>query len=114
MFSLWRLRQDFEPLLEPVDVECFLSSEVVEWVVCVKPVAFGVDREVGNFGELGRLDKELLLRNECGDQSHFIFVEMKLTAVQLPIHVGVGEEQLRWQLSIITSSMSERRNSSSD
>ena len=31
--------------------------------------------------------------NESGD---FVFVEVELTAVQIPVHVGVRKEDLRW------------------
>jgi len=45
-----------KPLLEPVGLECFLALAVVERVVGIKPVALGIHGEIGDFGELGRLD----------------------------------------------------------
>src|SRR5207253_11164363 len=62
----------FRSLLEPVEVECFLSSEVVEWVVCVEPVAFGIDREVGNFCELGRKSRSEEHTSELQSRGHLV------------------------------------------
>ncbi len=37
-----------------------------------------------------------MLWNQRGDEFHFVFVEMELPAVQLTVHVWVGQEELRW------------------
>src|SRR5580700_2896576 len=53
-------RQHDEPLFEAVGLERFLPFAVVEWVVCVNPVAFSVNREVRNLREFRGLNQKLL------------------------------------------------------
>src|SRR5271155_1726586 len=44
-FSFGHPRQYFEPLFESIGLERFFPFAVVEWVVCVEPVALPVNRE---------------------------------------------------------------------
>src|SRR5665213_45953 len=63
-FSFDYPRQHVESLFEAVGLERFLPFAVVEWVVCVNPVALPVNREIHDLREFGGLDQKLLL----GDQ----------------------------------------------
>ena len=63
-FSFGYPRQHVEPLFEAVGLERFLPFAVVEWVVCVNPVALPVNREVRDLREFRGLNQKLLL----GDQ----------------------------------------------
>ena len=82
-------------LFEPVGVKGFLPLAVVKRIVGVEPIALGVHGEIRDLGEFRRLDQELLLRDEAGDQLNFRFVQVKLPAVEVPVHVGIREKNLR-------------------
>src|SRR5205823_6121568 len=85
-------RQNLETLLEPEGVESLLALSVVVRIVCVEPVAFPVHVQICDFCELGRFDKELLLRNQVGYELDLGVVEVELALVKFAIHVWVGEK----------------------
>src|SRR5208282_6922153 len=56
------------------------------------PIAFGVHREIGDLRQLRGFDQELLLRDKARDQLDFVFVQVKLAAIEIAVHVRVREE----------------------
>src|ERR1700688_3520866 len=63
-FSFGYPRQHVEPLFEAVGLERFFPFAVVEWVVCVNPVALPVNREVCDLREFRGFNQKLLLGDE--------------------------------------------------
>src|ERR1700733_11564941 len=88
-------RENFKAFLEAVGLKSLFPFFVVVGIVGVKPVAFRIDIEIGDFRKLRRLDQKLLFGDQVRDQLDFVLVQMKLPAVELAIHVGIGEEDLR-------------------
>src|SRR5229473_2327710 len=87
--------QDLKSLLETVLLEGFGPFAVVKGIVRIKPVALRVHFQIRDLGDFMVLDEKLPLGNQRGNQVDFRFIQMKLVFVQLAIHVGVGEENLR-------------------
>ena len=88
-------REHFEASLEPVRLKCLVPFLVVVGIVGVEPVAFPIDVQVRDLSEFWRLDQELLLGNQVRDELDFGMVQMKLPAVEIAIHVGIREKNLR-------------------
>ena len=70
------------------------SFLVVVWVVRVEPIALAIDVEVGDLREFRRLNQKLLLGDEARNEFDFVFIQVKLAAIQVAVHVGVREENL--------------------
>src|SRR5260370_40566004 len=87
--------QNVQALFKPVRVERFLPLAVVVGIIRVQPVAAAVDVEIGDLGEFRGLDQKLLLRKQGRDQADFSVVQVKLTAVQLLVHVRVRKKDFR-------------------
>src|SRR6202011_518828 len=86
--------KNLQALLEAVGSKCFVTLPVVERVIGVKPVALGINVEIGHFRRVRRLDEHLLLWNQAGNQLDLVVVEVEVLLVELPIHVGIGQENL--------------------
>jgi len=82
--------ENLQTFLETVGCECFVTLPVVERVIGVKPIALGIDVEIGDFRRIGRLDEHLLLRDEAGNELDLMVVEVEVLLVKLPVHLGVG------------------------
>ena len=55
--------KDLKAFLETVGFKGLFALPVVVGIVGIEPVALGIDIQVRDLGEFGRLDQELLLRN---------------------------------------------------
>src|SRR5712664_2395155 len=84
--------QNVQALFKSVRVERFLPLAVVVGIICVQPVAAAVDVEVGDLGEFRGLDQKLPLWKQGRDQADFGVVQVKLTAVEVLVHVGVRKK----------------------
>src|ERR1700740_1835036 len=73
-------------------LERFFPFAIVKRVVCVEPVARPVNRQVRNLREFWCLNKELLLGDKGRNEIDFVLVQMELSAVKVPIHVGISQE----------------------
>src|ERR1700693_3700179 len=71
-FSSGHPRQHVEPLFESIGIERLFPFAVVEWVVCVEPVAFSVNREVCDLREFRGLNQKLLLGDKCRNEIDFV------------------------------------------
>src|SRR3984893_17293727 len=85
-------REHFKTSLKAVGLESLFPFFVVVRIVCVQPIALGIDVEIGDLRQLWRLNQELLLGDEGRDQFDLVFVQVELTAVQIPVHIGVRKE----------------------
>src|SRR5882672_10837338 len=86
--------KNFQALLETVGGKCLVTLPVVERVIRVKPVALRINVEVGHLRGVRRLDEHLLFGNQAGDQLDLVVIEVEVLLVKLPVHVGVGQENL--------------------
>src|ERR1035438_7298218 len=74
----------------------FALEQVVAGVVGCNPVRDGIDIESNLLARLRFTDQHLARWNQVGDDVDFRIVEVKRIAVNLAIHLRVGEEYLRW------------------
>ena len=72
--------------------ECFRALPVIKRIVGVKPVAFWVHFEVRDFCDVVVFDQKLPFGYQCRNEVNFFFVEMKLIAIQITVHIGVGQK----------------------
>src|SRR3984957_12726156 len=77
-----------------VAVEIFLLLEVVAGVVCRHPVRHRIDVQVNFLRGLRLANQHLARWNKAVDEVQFGVVEMKCLAVNFPVHIRVGEEDL--------------------
>src|SRR5579863_1189335 len=75
-------------------VEILLLLEVVASVVSCHPVRDRIDVQVHFLGGLRLANQHLAGWNKAADEFQFSVVQMKRLAVNLPVHVRVGEKYL--------------------
>ena len=75
-------------------LESFFPFAIVKRVVCVEPVARPVNRQVRNLREFRGLNEELLLGDKGRNEIDFVLVQMELSPIKVPIHVGISQEDL--------------------
>src|SRR6202167_3956970 len=88
-------REHFQTLFKAVSLESLAPLLVVIGIVGVQPIAFRIDVQVRDFRKFRRLDQKLLFGYETGNQVDFVFVQVKLAAVELTVHRGICEEDFR-------------------
>jgi hypothetical protein len=81
-----------QSLFESKGIERLSALPVIERIVRVEPIALCVHFEIREFR---RLDEKLLLKPESRDELDFVVVQIELAAVQISVHVGVGQEDFR-------------------
>src|ERR1035441_145793 len=74
----------------------FALEQVVAGLVGGTPVRAGIDVEPNLLARLRFTDQHLARWNQIGDDVDFRVVEVKRLAVDLAIHLRVGEKYLRW------------------
>src|SRR5580692_13101938 len=77
-----------------VAVEILLLLEVVAGVVCCHPVRDRIDVQVHFLGGLRLANQHLARWNKAVDKVQFRVVQMKRLAINFPVHIRVGEEDL--------------------
>src|ERR1017187_135232 len=87
-------REMAKPLRKIEPVEIFLFHEVVAGIVRRHPVRDRIDAQVHFLRGLRLANQHLAGRNKAVDKVQFGVVEMKGLAVNFPVHVRVGEEDL--------------------
>src|SRR3984885_1572388 len=91
----WPLfREMAKAIRKTVAVEIFLLFEVVAGVVCCHPVRDRIDVQMHFLGGLRLANQHLARWNKAVDKVQFGVVQMKRLAINFPVHVRVGEEDL--------------------
>src|SRR6202050_1861094 len=88
-------REHFQALFKAIGLESLAPLLVVIGIVGIQPIAFRIDVQVRDFRKFRRLDQKLLFGDETGNQIDFVFVQLKLAAVELTVHRGICEEDFR-------------------
>ena len=86
--------------------ENFIALAIVKWIVGVKPIALGIDVEIGNLGCVGVFDKHLPLWDQCGDELSFVVVEMELLLVKIDLIEELAADQI--EVGIMISRFNQR------
>src|SRR5208282_6094749 len=87
-------REMAQPIRKIEAVEIFLFHEVVASIVGCHPVRDRIDVQVHFLGGLRLANQHLARRNKAVDEVQFGVVQMKRLAVNFPVHVRIGEEDL--------------------
>ena len=83
-----------KPIRKIEAVEIFLFHEVVAGIVGCHPVRDRIDVQMHFLGGLRLANQHLARWNKAVDKVQFGVVQMKRLAVNFPVHVRVGEEDL--------------------
>src|ERR1035437_5906660 len=85
-----------DALGDAVTSKDFALEQVVAGVVGCNPVRDGIDIKPNLLARLRFADQHLARWNQIGDDVDFRIVEVKGLAVDLAIHLWIGEKYLRW------------------
>src|ERR1700683_1260482 len=88
-------REMAKPLRKIEAVEIFLFHEVVASIVGCHPVRDRIDVQVHFLGGLRLANQHLARRNKAVDKVQFGVVQMKRLAINVTVHIRVGEKDLR-------------------